>query len=73
MYKSNQPHTDEKLNEIIEHFAMLNQHEHQSNVQTEGEDISQKTVQQPQHANTDQPEEMKQNGGYQKNKQEPKS
>ena len=33
---------------FTDHFAMLNQHEHLSDVEREVEDISQKTMQQPQ-------------------------
>ena len=45
MYKSNRPRTDNKLNTIINHFAMLNKHKHLSDVEIE--DISQNTMQQP--------------------------
>ena len=49
MYKSNRPPTVHKLSELVEHFAMLNQHEHLSCVETEEADTSQRTVQQLQH------------------------
>ena len=49
-----------------EHFAMLNQNEHFCNNETKGEDISHKTVLQPQHGNTDQTGDMMQSGSSQK-------
>ena len=36
MNKSNRPHKGDRFNELINHFAMLNQHEHLRNVETEG-------------------------------------
>ena len=54
----------------IDCFALLSQHEHLSNLGMEEEYISEKTVQQPKCAITDQPGEMKQSGSYWKNKQE---
>ena len=58
--------SDDKLYELTDHFATLNQHENLSNVETEGEDTSQQTMQQPQHENADQTEEMIQRGSSQK-------
>ena len=40
MSKANRPQTNDKLNKLIDHFALLNQHEHLCNMGTEGEDIS---------------------------------
>ena len=62
MSKSNRPHTEEKLSELTDCFAMLNQNWHFIDIEMEGEDISQKTMLQPQHPNTEQPGEMKQSG-----------
>ena len=56
MSKSDRPHTDDHLNEFIDHFTMLNQHKHLSNFEMEGEDISQKTMLEPQNEITDQQE-----------------
>ena len=64
--KSNRLHTDDRLNELTDYFAMLNQHEHLGNTEAEREDISQKTMQQPQHANTDQLGEIKQSSSSHK-------
>ena len=37
-FKANRPQADDKLNELIDHFAILNQHEHLSNIEVEGKD-----------------------------------
>ena len=54
--------------ELIDYFALMKQHEHQNNMRMEGEDKVQKTMQQPKHANTSQPGEMKQSGNRKINK-----
>ena len=36
--KNNRLQTDNKINEFIDCFAVLNQYEHLSNIETEGED-----------------------------------
>ena len=41
--------------ELIAHFALLNQHEHLHNMETEGNDTSLKSRQQRKHTNTDDP------------------
>ena len=38
MLKVNRPQTNDKLNKLIDHFAIQNQYEHLSNMGTEGED-----------------------------------
>ena len=40
--KNNRLQTDDKLYELLDCFALLNQHGHLSNMETEGEDTSQK-------------------------------
>ena len=57
--KSKKPHTVDKLNKLIDHFAMLSQHEHLSNVESEEEDISLKAIQQPWNTHTDQTGKIK--------------
>ena len=44
----------------MDHFALLNKHEHSNYIGMEGKDVSQKTMQQPEHANTNQPRGIKQ-------------
>ena len=66
MHQLNRPHTGDKLNKPIDHFAMLNQHEHLSDIGMEGENISQKITTQPHHIHKDQPGEMKQSVSSQK-------
>ena len=39
MLKVNQPQADNKLYELIDCFALVNQHEHFNNLETEGKDI----------------------------------
>ena len=43
----------------LDHFAILNWHEHLSDTRNEEEDMSQKTTQEQKHANNDQPEKNK--------------
>ena len=40
MSKDNRPQTDDNLNELTDHLAVLNQHEHSSNIGMEEECIS---------------------------------
>ena len=55
--KDNRLQTDDKLNELADHSTLLIQHEHFSNMEKEGEDISKKSIQHPNHTNTDQSKE----------------
>ena len=43
--QSQQTTKRDKVNKVINHFALLNQYDHLNNMGMEGEDISQKTMQ----------------------------
>ena len=60
--KANIPQADK----LIDHFAVLNQNKHLSNMGLEEEDISQNTIQHPNHANTDQQWEIRQSDNSRK-------
>ena len=69
MSKSNRPHTDDKLNKLnLICYAVQTRTLKQCC--SRGEDISQKTMQQPQPISTDEPGEIKQSSSSQENKQE---
>ena len=70
MSKANKTQTDDKLKELIDHFAELHKHEHLNEMVTEGEDIGPKTIQSPRHMNAEHIEAIGQIGNRTKDKEE---
>ena len=44
MSKANMPQQDNRQNKLVDHFALLSQHDQLSNLGMEGEDMSQKAM-----------------------------
>ena len=40
MLKANRPQVENKLNELIDHCTVINQHEHLNNLEIEGKEIT---------------------------------
>ena len=55
---ANRLQTDNKLNELIDHFTFLNQQEHLHNLEMEGKNKMPKIIQPPKHAQRDHPGEI---------------
>ena len=71
MPKANRPQTDNKFNEFRNCFSLLFHHEYLGNIRKKEEDISQKAMQHPRHANSGKPGEKKQSDNKRKkNKQD---
>ena len=60
----------DKINELIDNFALINQHQHFRSMETDGQDTSQKSIQDPKQGNTDNTGEIMQSSNNWRDKQE---